>query len=98
MEVTMPVQKEVQADAVEIGEAKITSKGQITVPGAVRKMLGLKAGDNRQAALDAQAAYHVGKTDYADDFLALVNRDLGCSATATFDRDAIDFPAFTAVP
>jgi len=32
-------------DEIEIGEAKVTSKGQITVPGAVRKELGLAAGD-----------------------------------------------------
>jgi AbrB family looped-hinge helix DNA binding protein len=33
------------ADDIEIGESKVTSKGQITVPGAVRKELGLAAGD-----------------------------------------------------
>jgi AbrB family looped-hinge helix DNA binding protein len=41
----MAIQKRELAGAIEIGEAKITSKGQITVPGAVRKELGLKPGD-----------------------------------------------------
>jgi antitoxin PrlF len=30
---------------IEVGEATVTSKGQITVPGAVRKELGLTPGD-----------------------------------------------------
>jgi len=42
----MAAQKKVQADAVEIGKAKVTSKGQITVPGSVRDQLNLVAGDH----------------------------------------------------
>ena len=41
----MPVEDAGGVDETEIGEAKVTSKGQITVPGAVRKELGIAAGD-----------------------------------------------------
>jgi AbrB family looped-hinge helix DNA binding protein len=42
---TMSAKIRETAGDIEIGESKVTSKGQITVPGAVRKELGLAAGD-----------------------------------------------------
>jgi predicted nucleic-acid-binding protein len=52
----------------------------------------------REAALDALTAYRRGKADFPDYFLAAINAELGCASTATFDRDALDYPAFSPVP
>ena len=51
----------------------------------------------RTSAIRALAAYRTGKADFPDYFLASINHELGCSTTATFDRDALDYDAFTAV-
>jgi predicted nucleic-acid-binding protein len=52
----------------------------------------------RHAAQSALAAYRSGKADFPDYFLASINAELGCASTATFDRDALDYPAFSPVP
>ena len=39
-----------------------------------------------------------GKADFPDYFLAEINLELGCASTATFDRAALDSPAFSSVP
>jgi len=52
----------------------------------------------RHAAARALAAYRSGKADFPDYFLAEINRELGCASTATFDRAALDSPAFSPVP
>jgi predicted nucleic-acid-binding protein len=52
----------------------------------------------RGAAGRALAAYRAGKADYADYFLAEINRELGCASTATFDKTALDSSAFSPVP
>lgn len=51
----------------------------------------------RKSAFQALEAYRTGKADFPDYFLASINRELGCSTTATFDRDALDYDAFIAV-
>ena len=53
---------------------------------------------HRAAAERALASYSRGKADFADYFLAEINAELGCATTATFDRDALDSPAFSPVP
>src|SRR5271154_4006115 len=52
----------------------------------------------RHAAQGALAAYRRGKADFPDYFLSAVNAQLRCASTATFDRDAFDYPAFSSVP
>jgi predicted nucleic-acid-binding protein len=52
----------------------------------------------RRAAQGALAAYRSGKADFPDYFLAEINAELGCVATATFDLAALDSKAFTSVP
>jgi predicted nucleic-acid-binding protein len=49
----------------------------------------------RRAARGALTAYRHGKADFPDYFLAAINAELGCASTATFDRDALDYPAFS---
>ena len=53
---------------------------------------------HRSAAERALAAYRAGKADFPDYFLAEINLELGCASTATFDRAALDCPAFSPVP
>lgn len=53
---------------------------------------------HRESAQRALAAYRRGDADFADYFLAEINRESGCATTATFDRDALDSPAFSPVP
>jgi predicted nucleic-acid-binding protein len=52
----------------------------------------------RRAAQGAVAAFRTGKADFPDSFLAAINFELGCASTATFDRAALDSPAFSPVP
>jgi predicted nucleic-acid-binding protein len=52
----------------------------------------------RRAAQGAVAAFRTGKADFPDYFLAAINFELGCASTATFDRAALDSPAFSPVP
>lgn len=42
--------------------------------------------------------YRQGKADFADYLLARINLDLGCRTTFTFDIDALDGEAFSAIP
>jgi predicted nucleic-acid-binding protein len=49
------------------------------------------------AARRAVAAYRGGKADFPDYLLAEINLELGCVSTATFDGDALGYPAFSAV-
>ena len=53
---------------------------------------------HRNAAERALAAYRSGKADFPDYYLAAINAELGCSSTATSNRDALDYPAFSPVP
>ena len=52
----------------------------------------------RDAAEGALAAFRSGKADFPDYFLSEIDAELGCASTATFDRDALDSPAFSPVP
>ena len=52
----------------------------------------------RHAAEGALDAYRGGKADFPDYLLAAINAELGCASTATFDRAALDYPAFSSVP
>jgi predicted nucleic-acid-binding protein len=53
---------------------------------------------DRRAVERALAAYRSGHADFPDYFLAEINLELGCASTATFDRAALDSPAFSSVP
>ncbi len=53
---------------------------------------------HRDAAMRALHACRAGKADFADYFLAGINEDHGCSSTATFDDDALEFKSFSPVP
>ena len=53
---------------------------------------------HRKSAERALEAYRGGDADFADYFLAEINRESGCATTATFVRDALDAPTFSAVP
>ena len=53
---------------------------------------------DRRAVGRALAAYRSGKADFPDYLLAEINLELGCASTATFDREALDHPAFSSVP
>jgi predicted nucleic-acid-binding protein len=50
--------------------------------------------EDRDAAVAALAAYRTSAADYADCLMGLLNRDLGCAATVTFDGDAAALPEF----
>lgn len=52
---------------------------------------------HRRAGFAALAAYRNGKAEFPDYFLAEINAELGCASTATFDRAALDSPAFSPV-
>ncbi|MBV8103636.1 MAG: type II toxin-antitoxin system VapC family toxin [Hyphomicrobiales bacterium] len=52
----------------------------------------------RRAAFSALGAYRAGKADFPDYLIAEMNSELGCASTATFDRAALDSPAFSPVP
>ena len=52
----------------------------------------------RPVAVAALAAYRKGRADYADFLLALVNVDLGCQSTASFDEKALKSELFSTVP
>lgn len=51
----------------------------------------------RNAARNALSAFRRGRADFADYYLAEINAELGCSTTATFDKDALDSKAFSPV-
>ena len=53
---------------------------------------------HRGCALRALDAYRAGDADFADYYLAEINRESGCTTTVTFDRDALDAPTFSPVP
>jgi predicted nucleic-acid-binding protein len=53
---------------------------------------------DRRAVERALSGYRSGKADFPDYFLAAINAELGCASTATFDRAALDYPAFSPVP
>lgn len=53
---------------------------------------------HRSAAEGALDAYRHGRADFPDYLLAAINAELGCASTATFDRAALDHPAFSPVP
>ncbi|MDP4024805.1 AbrB/MazE/SpoVT family DNA-binding domain-containing protein [Methylobacterium sp. NEAU 140] len=57
-------------------EATITSKGQLTVPAALRKALGLKAGDKLVFTRDAEGRFVVdARTDALADLRGIVGSD-----------------------
>jgi predicted nucleic-acid-binding protein len=49
---------------------------------------------NRTAILAAFISYQSGHIDFADCLLGLLNRDVGCSTTVTFDEIAGTLPEF----
>ena len=53
--------------------------------------------EDRAAAVAALTAYRTSGADYADCLLGLLNRDLGCATTVTFDADAATLPEFQAL-
>jgi len=50
------------------------------------------------AAWRALKDYAAGRSDYADYLIAEINLDMGCWTTFTFDEDALDARAFSAIP
>lgn len=60
--------------------ATLTSKGQITIPVAVRNGLNVKTGDRVEFR-------HEGG-DFSDALVTALARDAGCSEVYTFDRTA----------
>jgi predicted nucleic-acid-binding protein len=46
-------------------------------------------------ALDAVRRYRDGRANFADYFLAAINRSLGCDTTLTFDEDAAEGDLFS---
>jgi predicted nucleic-acid-binding protein len=53
---------------------------------------------NHQSAVRALTAYRAGKADFADYYLSFMNIELGCTATATFDGNALTSPNFIPIP
>jgi predicted nucleic-acid-binding protein len=50
--------------------------------------------EDHAAAVAALAAYRISSADYADCLMGLLNRDLGCAITMSFDTDAAALPEF----
>jgi predicted nucleic-acid-binding protein len=50
--------------------------------------------ENQAVAAAALAAYRTSAADYADCLMGLLNRNLGCTTTVTFDADAAGLPDF----
>ncbi len=70
-----------------------------TIAGALEQLLNaaeLRIED-REAAIDALAAYRGSQADFADCLMGPLNRAAGCERTMTFDRDAAALPEFAAV-
>ena len=72
---------------------------QRTIAGALGQLLNAAELqiEDREAAVDALAAYRGGQADFADCLMGLLNRAAGCERTMTFDRDAASLPEFAAV-
>jgi predicted nucleic-acid-binding protein len=70
-----------------------------TIAGALEQLLNAAELqiEDREAAVDALAAYRGGQADFADCLMGLLNRAAGCEQTMTFDRDAAALPEFAAV-
>jgi predicted nucleic-acid-binding protein len=70
-----------------------------TIAGALEQLLNAAELqiEDREAAVDALAAYRDGQADFADCLMGLLNRAVGCDCTMTFDRDAAALPEFAAV-
>lgn len=51
-----------------------------------------------QDVTQAIADFRSGRADFSDCLLAALNREAGCTATATFDRRAAEMPDFEFVP
>ena len=70
-------------------EATLTSKGQVTVPAALRKALGLKAGDKLVFLQDAQGRYLVeARTDVLSDLRGIVGSE-SCEPAGPVDSGRI---------
>lgn len=50
--------------------------------------------EDPDTAVAALAAYRTSAADYADCLMGLLNRNLGCAMTVTFDAAAADLPEF----
>jgi predicted nucleic-acid-binding protein len=50
--------------------------------------------EDHDSAVAALALYRTSAADYADCLMGLLNRNLGCATTVTFDRDAAGLPEF----
>ena len=72
--------------------AKITSKGQITIPAAIRKLLGLKEGDK---VLFIQEGSKVVMMNASVNALLEIQKDFeGAAAAAGTQRGRVRFPRF----
>ena len=54
--------------------------------------------EQRSAAVAALGAYRNGRADFADYLLALINVELGCQSTASFDGNALKSELFCPIP
>ena len=84
--------------------AKITSKGQVTIPKAVRSRMAVRAGDrlafefefaNRAAAGTAIQRYAAGKADFSDYQIGESASLSGASVRYTFDRELARTPGLS---
>jgi antitoxin PrlF len=74
---------------MKAAEAKITSKGQVTVPAALRKALGVKTGDKLVFTQDAQGRFLVeARTDALAALRGIVGRQ-DCDPIEPVDRARI---------
>jgi predicted nucleic-acid-binding protein len=78
--------------SIKLGRARV-----VDIVGAVLSSDDLKV-MHHECAERALAAYKTGRADFADYFLALINIEMGCTSTATFDIKALTSPSFTPVP
>ncbi|MCJ2093522.1 type II toxin-antitoxin system PrlF family antitoxin [Methylobacterium sp. J-072] len=70
---------------MKAAEAKITSKGQVTVPASLRKALGVKAGDKLVFTQDAHGRFLVeARTDALAALRGIVGRE-SCDPIAPVD-------------
>ena len=70
-----------------------------TIAGALEQLLNAAELliEDREAAVDALAAYRGGQANFADCLMGILNRAAGCDRTATFDSDATSLPDFMAL-
>jgi AbrB family looped-hinge helix DNA binding protein len=67
-------------------QARLTVKGQVTIPKKIRDYLQLDDGSKRTIIYQAIKLTQTGKANFANYLIGATNRNYDCSQTVTFDQ------------